>query len=234
MNNTNQRFEQKAGGIAAIAHAIVYVVSMAVGIVLMFPMLDVEPAVYLTFLAENQTLVYLWNLLAYWVSALALVLIVLALYERLKSGSPALMQTASVFGFIWAGLIIASGNLMLSNIGVVTGLAAQDAARAVTVWSALQAVENGITSGNELVGSIWLLLTSVAILRTGALARGLGYLGIVISAAGILTLISPLALTLTMVFGLGLIVWCIWLGVALLRGGHAHGVFQTEPVPTAL
>lgn len=234
MNNTNHQFEQKAGGIAALAHAAAYVVSMVIGIVVMFPVLDVEPAGYLAFLAANQTPVYVWNLIAYWVSAIALVLIVLALYERLKSGSPALMQAASVFGFIWAGLIIASGNLMLSNIGVVSGLAAQDPTQAVTVWSALQAVENGITSGNELVGSIWLLLTSVAILRTGALARGLGYLGIVLSAAGILTLITPLALTLAMIFGMGLIVWCIWLGVALLRGSQARGVFQTEPVPTAL
>jgi len=234
MNTTNQRFEQKAGGIAALAHAAAYVVSMVIGIVVMFPMLDAEPAGYLAFLAANQTLIYLWNLLAYWVSAIALVLIVLALYERLKSGSPALMQTASVFGFIWAGLIIASGNLMLSNIGVVTGLVAQDPVQAVTVWSALQAVENGITSGNELVGSIWLLLTSVAILRTGALARGLGYLGIVLSAAGILTLITPLALTLAMIFGTGLIVWCVWLGIVLLRGRQARGVVKTEPVPAAL
>lgn len=234
MNNMNQRFEQKAGGIAALVHAAAYVVSMVIGIVVMFPMLDVEPAVYLGFLAANQTLIYLWNLLAYWVSAIALVLIVLALYERLKSGSPALMQTASVFGFIWAGLIIASGNLMLSNIGVVTGLAAQDPTQAVTVWLALEAVENGITSGNELVGSIWLLLTSVAILRTGALARGLGYLGIVLSAAGILTLITPLALTLAMIFGAGLIVWCVWLGIVLLRHSQARGVVKTEPVPAAL
>lgn len=225
---------QKAGGIGALVHAAAYVVSMAIGIVLMFPLLDAEPAAYLAFLTENQTLVYLWNLIAYWVSAIALVLIVLALYERLKPGSPALMQTASVFGFIWAGLIIASGNLMLSNIGAVTGLAAQDPTQAVTIWTALRAVENGITSGNELVGSIWLLLTSVAILRTGALGKGLGYLGIVLSAAGILTLISPVALILAMLFGLGLIVWCIWLGVVLLRRTQMRGAVMAEPAAAAL
>lgn len=233
MNNTNHRIEQKAGGIAALVHAAAYVVSMVIGIVLMFPILDAEPAGYLAFLAENQTLVYMWNLIAYWVSAVALVLIVLALYERLKSGAPALMQTASVFGFIWAGLIIASGNLMLSNIGVAAGIFAQDPSQAVTVWSALHAVENGITSGNELVGSIWLLLTSVAIVRTGALGKGLGYLGIVLSIAGMLTLVSPLALPMAMIFGLGLIVWCIWLGVVLLRRNHVREV-KTERVPAAI
>ncbi len=234
MNNTNHRFEQKAGGIAALVHAAAFAVSMAIGVTLMFPLLDAEPVRYLAFLTENQTLVYLWNLIAYWVSAIALVLIVLALYERLKSGAPALMQTASVFGFIWAGLIIASGNLMLSNIGVVAGLFAKDPMQAVTVWSALDAVENGITSGNELVGSIWLLLTSVAVLRTGALGKGLGYFGIALGIAGLVTLVPSLALPMAMTFGLGLIVWCIWLGVVLLRRREMRGNIKTQPVPAAL
>ncbi len=225
---------QKAGGIGALVHAAAYVVGLIIGVTLMFPLLDTEPRQYLAFLTENQTLVYVWNLVAYWVSAIALVLIVLALYERLKTGSPALMQTASVFGFIWAGLIIASGNLMLSNIDVATRIFAQDPAQAVTIWSALEAVENGITSGNELVGSIWLLLTSVAILRTGALGKGLGYLGIVLGAAGIVTLVPPLALPMAMTFGLGLIVWCIWLGVVLLRRSQVRGAVNTEPVAVAL
>lgn len=225
---------QRAGGIGALVHAAAYVVGLAIGIIVMFPLLDAEPRQYLAFLAENQTLIYVWNFVAYWVSAIALVLIVLALYERLKFGSPALMQTASVFGLIWAGLIIASGNLMLSNIGKVAVIYAQDSAQAVTVWSALQAVETGITSGNELVGSIWLLLTSVIILRTGALSKGLGYLGIVLSAAGIVTLVPSLALPMAMIFGLGLIAWCIWLGIVLLRRSPARVAVKAEPAAAAL
>lgn len=225
---------QKAGGIAALAHAAAYIISMIIGVTLMFSILDAEPGEYLAFLAQNQTLVYLWNLIAYWGSAIALVILVLALYERLKSGSPALAQTGAVFGFIWAGLIIASGNLMLSNIGAVTGLAAQDPAQAVTVWLALEAVENGIASGNELVGSIWLLLVSIAAWRAGELGRGLNYLGMALSAAGILTIVPVLAEGFPMIFGLGLILWCIWLGIVLMRRSPvSHGV-KTEPVPAAL
>ena len=225
---------QKAGGIGALVHAAAYVVSMIIGFTLMFPILDAEPVGYLAFLTENQTLVYTWNLIAYWVSAIALVLIVLALYERLKPFSPALMQVASVFGFIWAGLIIASGNLMLSNIGAVTGLYVQNPAQAATIWSALKAVENGITSGNELVGSIWLVLTSIAILRTGALGKGIGYLGVILGGIGILTLISPLAFALAVIFGLGLIVWCIWLGIILLRRSPVRGEAKTQAAAAAL
>ena len=113
---------QKWGGIAALGHAAAYLVGLALGVTLMFPILNAAPEQYLKFLADNQALVYLWNLISYWGSAITLVVMVLALYERLKGRSPALMQTATVFGLIWAGLIIASGNLMLHNGGVVAEL----------------------------------------------------------------------------------------------------------------
>lgn len=212
---------QKSGGIAALLHAAAYVVGLALGLALIFPLLDAAPEQYLAFVAENQALVYLWNFISYWGSAITLVLMVLALYERLKDGSPALMQTATAFGLIWAGLIIASGNLMLHNIGVVAGLYATDPAQAATAWTALQSVENGITSGNELVGSLWVLLLSAAALRTGQLNRALAILGVVLGVAGMLTIVPALYDSLVMVFGPGMIVWSIWLGIVLLRSKPA-------------
>jgi hypothetical protein len=101
---------QKSGGIAALLHAAAYVVGLVLGLTLIFPLLDAAPDQYLAFVAENQALVYLWNLISYWGSAITLVVMVLALYERLKDGSPALALTSAAFGLIWAGLIIASGN----------------------------------------------------------------------------------------------------------------------------
>ena len=208
---------QKSGGIAALLHAAAYVVGLVLGLTLIFPLLDAAPDQYLKFLSENQTLVYLWNLIAYWGSAITLVIMALALYERLKNGSPALAQIATALGLIWAGLIIASGNLMLHNLGVVAGLYGTDPAQAVTAWTVLQSVEVGITSGNELVGSLWVLLLSVAALRTGQLSRALNILGVVLGVAGMLTIVPALYNSLVMVFGLGMVVWSIWLGIVLLR-----------------
>ena len=63
------------------------------------------------------------------VFGVALVVLALALHARLKGGSSALVQIATVFGLIWAGLVIASG--MISNIGMnnVVALYAKDPAR---------------------------------------------------------------------------------------------------------
>jgi hypothetical protein len=208
---------QKSGGIAALLHAAAYVVGMVLGFTLIFPLLDAAPDEYLKFLADNQTLVYVWNLISYWGSAITLVIMVLALYERLKDRSPALAQTATAFGLIWAGLIIASGNLMLHNLGVVADLFGRDPAQAVTAWTALESVENGITSGNELIGSLWVLLLSVAALRADGLTRTLNYLGMVLGIAGILTIIPALAENMIMIFGPGMIIWSVWVGIILLR-----------------
>jgi hypothetical protein len=220
---------QKSGGLAALLHAAAYVVGMILGLTLIFPLLDAAPDQYLEFLAANQALVYVWNLISYWGSAITLVIMVLALYERLKDGSPALAQTAAAFGLIWAGLIIASGNLMLHNGGVVAELYGKDPAQAVTAWTALQSVEVGITSGNELVGSLWVLLVSVAALRTGQLNRALNCLGVLLGVAGILTLVPALFDSLIMIFGPGMIVWSVWLGIVLLRQKPVAAARPAEP-----
>jgi hypothetical protein len=205
---------QKAGGFAALIHAAGYTVGIILAFTLIAPALSAAPAEYMAFVSNNQLLMSLWILSAYWVSAAALVVMVLAIYEYLKDNSPALMQVATIFGLIWAGLIIGSGNLMIHDFGVIANLFGEDPIQAETVLLAMKAVENGIVSGNELVGSLWVLLLSLAALRTKGLPKGLNYLGIILSVAGILTLIPAIP---TYIFGLGMIVWSIWLGVALLR-----------------
>lgn len=211
----------KVGGIAALLHAVAYIVGIVLGVTLIFPILDANSGQYVAFVAENQTLVYIWNLVSYWGSAITLVIMALALYHRLKAGSPALAQTATVFGLIWAALIIGSANLMLYDSGVIASLYAKDPAQAAALWPALGAVETGIVSGNEMVGSLWVLLTSIAALRTRVLARTFNYFGVAVSAAGVLTLIPGLVETMRMIFGPGMIVWSIWLGVVLLMDSRS-------------
>jgi len=208
---------QKLGGWGGLIHALAYVVSMAVGAAVMFPLLSSGPGAYVAFVTGHQALVYLWNLVAYWVSAITLVVMVLALHERLESAAPGGARVAAAFGLIWAALIIGSGNLMLRDVGVIAKLYAHDPAQAAATWTVLEAVENGIVSGNEVVGSLWVLLVSLTAWRTGALGRALNIAGMVISLAGLLTVIPPLYDTMIMIFGPGMIVWSVWVGIALLR-----------------
>jgi hypothetical protein len=66
------------------------------------------------------------------------------------------------------------------------------------------------------------LLTSWAALRSRLLPRPLNSLGLVIGAAGIMGSVAPALNELGYAFGVGVIVWWIWLGIVLLRSSSAQ------------
>jgi hypothetical protein len=212
------KYSQKMGGIAALIMAATFVVGMVFFILVVDYSGVVDPVQKVALLVDNQASLYIMNLIIYVVFGVFLVVLALALYERLKAGSPAMVQTATAFGLIWAGLMFASGMVANIGAGVVIDLYGKDPAQAATVWLAISAVLDGIGGGVEIVGALWVLLVSWAALRAGGLPRALNYLGVVIGVAGILTLVPALGELGGMIFGLGQIVWFIWLGIVMLRG----------------
>ena len=210
---------QKIGGFAALVEATTFVVGFAVLLTLLAPVYaaeNVDPGEAVAFLADNRAIVHIWNLIIFVIFGIFLVVLSLALYERLKAGSTAMMQTATAFGIIWAGLVIASGMVANIGLGTVVDLYGKDPAQAATVWLALDSVGNGLGGGNEIVGGLWVLLISWAALRAGELPKVLNYLGVVIGVAGLITVVPALEVV-GAVFGFGLIAWFIWLGIFMLR-----------------
>ena len=209
---------QKVGGIAALYAAAAYIVGM-LGFLLVVDVSGVvDPVQKVALMADNLAFLYVMYLIIYVVWGLFMVVLSLALYERLKAGSPAIVQTATVFGIFWACVIIASG--MIHNTGMenVVDLYGKDPAQAATVWLAIDSVLGGLAGSNEVLGSIWVLLISWAALRAGELPRVLNYLGAVIGVAGIVSVVPALAELFIYIFALGQIVWFVWLGIVMLRG----------------
>ena len=170
----------------------------------------------MAFLADNQASIYIWNLITLILFSIILVPLALALYERLKAGSPAIAQTATGFGLIWAGLLIAAGMVINIGSGAVVDLFEEGSAQAESLWLAIDSVGNGLSGGMEIAGPIWVLLVSLAALRAGVLPKALNYLGVVMAVAGLITIVPALE-TVGAVFGLGLIVWLAWLGIVMYR-----------------
>jgi hypothetical protein len=208
---------QKMGGFSALYLAAAYVI----GIVLFLFVLDtpsiVEPAQKVALLVDKQMVMYTTNLIMYVIFGVFLIVLALALYERLNTASPLIIRTATAVGIIWAGALIASG--MIANVGIapVVALYAQDPAQAALTWLAIESVANGLGGASgEMLGGLFTLLVSVAALQVQGLPRWLNYLGILVGAFGIITTVPGLS-TLTGLWGMSQILWFVWLGVALLK-----------------
>ncbi|WP_371376520.1 DUF4386 family protein [Thalassotalea aquiviva] len=205
---------QKIGGISALFEAIIYVSAFVFfGAFWNFPT-DAGAIQKFAYLAENQLILSIVNLIMYVIFGILLAVLVLAIDQRLKRHNPILSQLASIFGVIWVGLVIASG--MIANIGLsaVLELSTQDPEQAMTVWRAIYSVVEGLGGGNEVVGGLWVVLLSIAALKAGALSKKLNCFGLFVGIVGILS-VYP-AQMLTEIFGLSQIVWFSWLGVAML------------------
>jgi hypothetical protein len=208
---------QKWGGISALYAGVAYIMGMLFFLVMVDYMNVTDPMEKLNLIINNHTGLYAITMIIYEFFAVFLVLLSLALYEKLKEATPLVIQTATVFGLIWATILIASG--MIFNIGMekVIDLFGKDPVQAATVWMSIEAVHEGVGGGNEIIGGIWILLISIAALQLKLFPRLLNIIGIIVGIAGILSAIPPLGNIAGMIFGLIQIIWFIWLGIFLLR-----------------
>ena len=208
---------QKWGGVAALYEALAYIIGF-VGFIAVVNVGGItDPLEKVAAIVENQGLLTALHLIVYVAWGASLVVLSLALHERLDGKRSALARTATAFGIIWSVLVIASG--MIYNVGMETAVSlhAANPEQAATVWLAIESVFNGLGGGVEVVGGIWVLLLSAAALGNGSLSRAFNYFGFLVGVAGIVSVVPALAEISASLFGLTQIVWFAWLGMALLR-----------------
>jgi len=213
----NMKTLQKFGGLAALYMAVAHLTGIVIFLVILDYLSIADPAQKMALNVEKQMIVFSTNLLMYVFFGFALIVLSLALYDRLKSGAPALMQVATAIGIIWAGSLIASGMVANAGLATVVALYAKDPSNAVLTFQGIEVMANGLGNANgEILGGMWTLLVCIAAWRTGGLPKGLNILGLFVGAVGIITIIPALT-GFTGVFGMSQIVWFVWLGIVLLR-----------------
>ena len=151
---------RKLGGLSALILAAAYVV----GCVLNFTLLDtssiLDPVEKLSFLAGKQTLFHIWIFFIYVLFGVALVFLAQALHEQLRPAAPALARTATAFALIWAGLLIAAGNVYIAGLNNVSAAFAQNPAQAAAAWLAIDSVHQGL-SNQEIGARLFLAVNTV-------------------------------------------------------------------------
>jgi hypothetical protein len=220
--------QQKVGGLAALYLAAAYLVAMPYFLVFVKYQDVVDPAGKVALLLGNHGSMQAMYLITYVIFGIVLAVLGLALYARLKDRSPILAQAATAVGLIWAFVLVASGMIFNAGMAAVVGLHGTSPAEAGAVWQAIEPVTEGLGgSGGELLGGLWVLLVSVAALRTGGLPKLLNWLGVAIGAAGVLSVV-PVLKELGMAFGLLQIAWFVWLGIVMLCTTARPAVPATE------
>ncbi|MCW8878406.1 MAG: DUF4386 domain-containing protein [Kangiellaceae bacterium] len=218
---------QKMGGIAALSEALLYLAAFIFfGAVWDFPSnSSVEQK--LLYLIENQVILHIAHFVLYILFGIILLVLVLAIHERLHKHANLLSKMAAAFGLIWVGLVIASG--MIANIGLneVIELAVLEPEQARPVWLSVNTIVEGLGGGNEIVGGLWVLLLSIAALKTNTLPNKLNYLGLTVGLAGVFT-VYP-AEILTEIFGVSQLLWFAWLGLVLLSSPQDKRFHQPDP-----
>ena len=212
MNKTLQRL----GGAAAVMEGLLYVAGMIYFILVVDYMSVSGAEARVQLLVDNLLGLIAINTLIYIVFGVALVVLAVALHERLSPLQPALMQLASAFGIIWAGVVIVAG--MLFNLGAEQAvlLNAKDSAAAGDYWHIIDTVHQAMGGGVEILGGLWMLFVSLAGLRGKEFPGILNWLGLLVGFAGTITLIPPLSEIGGIFFGLGQIVWFLWIGILMM------------------
>ena len=209
--------QQKLGGMAVLYMAAAYLVAMPYFLVFVKYPSVVDPAERVAMLVTHHGSMRVMYLVTYVIFGLVLAVLTLALHARLKDRAPIMSQAATVAGLVWAVMLVASGMIFNAGVAAVVELHGTSPAQAVAAWQTIEPLAQGLGgSGGELLGGVWVLLVSVAALRTGGLPSALNWLGVAIGVAGVVSVV-PAFKNMAYAFGLLQIIWFVWLGIVMLR-----------------
>lgn len=210
---------QKAGGISALVAAVTYLFAMALVFTVLSPMADTRLSFgqYIEFNTANKTLIFIWHFAMYLINGVCLVILSLALYERLKPEAPTIMKIATVFGLIWASFVFLSGFIVLYGTESVINLNSKNPVQAETLKKTIETITLGIDYSDRFLGCLWVGLVSIAAFKTRTFPKVLNIFGIVISILGLIGTVIPQLSAISYAFGMGAIIWWFWLGVFMIQ-----------------
>jgi hypothetical protein len=212
---------QKIGGISAVVAAATYLFAMGLVVSVLQPVADVNLGFqeYMAFLAANKSLVFVWNFAMYIVNGTCQAVLVWALYERLKSGSPILSKIASSFGFIWVTFVFLSGFILTYGTEALIHLYGKNPMQAENLKNTLDTITMGIDHSDKLLGCLWIGLASVAAIRGKIFPKVTNVFGLSISILAPIGVVVPTLILVSYAFGVGIIVWLMAVGVCMLCRG---------------
>jgi hypothetical protein len=205
---------QKIGGYAAVIQGLGFVALLLFIFGFELPQgfgPNADPAKVVAVAASSQTTFQALNLLVM-LFGITVILVVLALRDRMKDGAPHRMRLAVVASSIAGALFVANGVVSFTGFPPIVTL--PDTAAAASAYRVLNAVTNGLLVAAIFAAGWAQLMWSWAALSTKALPTWLVYLSLLSGVVAVLTFIVSIFGLLGPVIN---VVWSLWLGSVLLR-----------------
>jgi hypothetical protein len=207
----------RAGGIAALLYALWLIYLLAL-LTVVIPSSGLAAAVahdprhVLPWVSAHQGLfTLLW--LPEFLASFLLLIVVLALHDRLGALTPGWMQVASACGLLGTALVV--GHTLVQNAFIPLASArTQDPVGAEGAFRAVDAAVGWLAQGGFFTLGVWMLISGWAALSGGGLPRWAAYTGLV---AGLIALTA--LLFGTPAGALSLLLWSAALAFALMRRG---------------
>jgi hypothetical protein len=146
-------------------------------------------------------------------AGLAAILLVPALYERLRTTAPTIAVLGALVGVVAIVLLVANGGVYLFGVIRLTSLYRHNPAAAASAYLALRVVASGLGDAGFVAYGVWSLLACVGALQAATLPRLIAYLGLLWGALAILasfmSTLEPIGVLVGIVwyFGLSLVLW---------------------------
>lgn len=215
---TSHQHLQQIGGIAALLQTALYLLTF-IFILIIWPMYGVRgpddasnPRLVLPALSHAPVL-SVFSLLDIPI-AVCLLLVVLALADRLHGVSPIITRIALTSGLMSVAFFLALGMIRFLGWSQLASLYTQEQTGAATAYAALSALDTAIDGAALFTLAWWALLTHWAALGTSSLPKVLTYVGVLVGVVGIIGGVIPTLRPVALVL---VLVWTPSLGLVLLR-----------------
>ena len=210
-------------GTASMLMALIYVCAFVYfGAMVSFPASN-EADVVMAFVTQNVNALWIAYFTIYVIFGVLLAVVVIAIDDILSScvnqTQNRLLRMGTLFGKIWVCLVIASGMIATIGMSHAVSLTAVSNEEAYRLWGVVSMLVESLGGGNELVGGVWVLLTSITALKQRMFGNTVNYTGCFVGLAGIAT-IYP-AEVFTEIFGITQIIWFIAIGASLIKRSPA-------------
>lgn len=207
-----QRNGGTAGLVEGVLLAILFLMIFALGRDAMAP----DPTKSLAAVTQKWGLFAAINFVGLLATGVAVPFLV-GVVSRLREPAPTRARAALYVTLLGLAGYAAGSLIMWLGGHQIVEHATKDQAAATTAWLALTAVQRGLSAFGTLFTAAGTLIAGWAILSTGAMGKGPGWVAAVGGALGVLSLFTPSMPFFVLGNFLLIIVWDFWAGSDLRR-----------------